>query len=49
MVAMPLLKFANANGIRLGYYEADPPDGKVPVVLCHGWPEIAFSAALRGS
>jgi pimeloyl-ACP methyl ester carboxylesterase len=43
MVGMPPLKFANTNGIRMGYYEAGPADGKVPVILCHGWPEIAFS------
>ena len=43
MIEMPPLKFANTNGIRMGYYEAGPADGKVPVVLCHGWPEIAFS------
>ena len=43
MIEMPPLKFANTNGIRMGYYEAGPADGKTPVVLCHGWPELAFS------
>jgi len=31
------------NGIRMGYYEAGPNSDKPPVILCHGWPEIAFS------
>ena len=40
---MPPLQFAEVNGIRMGYYEAGPRSDKPPVVLCHGWPEIAFS------
>ena len=43
MTDMPLLKFAMTNGIRMGYYEAGPLTDAPPVVLCHGWPEIAFS------
>jgi pimeloyl-ACP methyl ester carboxylesterase len=43
MIDMPPLKFAQTNGIRMGYYEAGPADGRPPVVLCHGWPELAFS------
>ena len=43
MIEMPPLKFADTNGIRMGYYEAGPSDGKVPVIFCHGWPELAFS------
>ena len=43
MIEMPPLKFAATNGIRMGYYEAGPMDAKIPVVLCHGWPELAFS------
>ena len=27
----------------MGYYEAGPTTDKPPVVLCHGWPELAFS------
>jgi non-specific protein-tyrosine kinase len=27
----------------MGYYEAGPKTDKPPVVLCHGWPELAFS------
>jgi non-specific protein-tyrosine kinase len=43
MMKMPPLKFAPTNGIRMGYYEAGPKTDKPPVVLCHGWPELAFS------
>lgn len=43
MIEMPPLKFANTNGIRMGYYEAGPADGRIPMLLCHGWPELAFS------
>ena len=27
----------------MGFYEAGPTTDKPPLVLCHGWPEIAFS------
>jgi len=40
---MPPLRFAAVNGIRMGYYEAGPADDRPPLVLCHGWPELAFS------
>jgi non-specific protein-tyrosine kinase len=43
MIEMPPLQFARTNGIRMGYYEAGPKADRPPVVLCHGWPEIAFS------
>ena len=43
MIEMPPLQFADTNGIRMGFYEAGPKDDHPPVVLCHGWPEIAFS------
>jgi pimeloyl-ACP methyl ester carboxylesterase len=43
MIEMPPLRFAETNGIRMGYYAAGPEDDSVPMVLCHGWPEIAFS------
>src|ERR1051325_6600834 len=39
---MPPPKRASVNGIEIGYYEAGPREG-VPVVLCHGFPELAFS------
>jgi pimeloyl-ACP methyl ester carboxylesterase len=43
MIEMPLLQFAQTNGIRMGYYEAGPVSDRPPMVLCHGWPELAFS------
>jgi pimeloyl-ACP methyl ester carboxylesterase len=43
MIEMPPLQFATTNGIRMGYYEAGPKTDAPPFVLCHGWPEIAFS------
>jgi non-specific protein-tyrosine kinase len=43
MSQMPPLQFADINGIRMGYYEAGPKTDPIPIVLCHGWPEIAFS------
>src|SRR5450631_1659103 len=43
MIEMPPLQFAENNGIRMGYYEAGPKTDTPPVILCHGWPEIAFS------
>jgi pimeloyl-ACP methyl ester carboxylesterase len=43
MIEMPQLEFAQTNGIRMGYYDAGPNTDAPPVVLCHGWPEMAFS------
>ena len=43
MIEMPPLQFAQVNGIRMGYYEAGPKSDKPPLILCHGWPELAFS------
>ena len=39
---MPEPRFADVNGVRLAYYEAGPRGG-IPIVLCHGFPELAFS------
>jgi pimeloyl-ACP methyl ester carboxylesterase len=39
---MPPVQRAQVNGIELAYYEAGPRDG-VPIVLCHGFPELAYS------
>jgi pimeloyl-ACP methyl ester carboxylesterase len=39
---MPPVQYANTNGIRMAYYEAGPRNG-VPIILCHGFPELAFS------
>jgi pimeloyl-ACP methyl ester carboxylesterase len=43
MLEMPPLQFADVNNIRMGYYDAGPKTDALPMVLCHGWPEIAFS------
>ncbi|HXZ89315.1 MAG TPA: alpha/beta hydrolase, partial [Candidatus Binataceae bacterium] len=43
MIEMPPLRLAEINGVRLGFYEAGPASDKPPMVLCHGWPEIAFT------
>jgi pimeloyl-ACP methyl ester carboxylesterase len=43
MIEMPPLQFADVNGIRMGFYEAGPTTDRPPIVLCHGWPEMAFS------
>ena len=42
MIEMPPLQHAQVNGIKMGYYEAGSTSSSVPVILCHGWPEIAF-------
>ena len=34
--------YVETNGIRMAVYEQGPKDG-VPVVMCHGFPEIAYS------
>jgi pimeloyl-ACP methyl ester carboxylesterase len=39
---MPPVKRASVNGIEMAYYEAGPREG-APIVLCHGFPELAFS------
>src|SRR6201989_3477379 len=43
MIEMPPLQYAQTNGIRMAFDEAGPKSDRPPVVLCHGWPEIAFS------
>ena len=43
MLEMPPRQFAEANGVRLAYYDAGPRNDPTPFVLCHGWPEIAFT------
>ena len=40
--SMPPVQFANVNGVRLAYHEAGPRRG-APIVLCHGFPELAYS------
>lgn len=41
----PEPRFIDANGIRLALYErdGDPNRKRPPLILVHGWPEIAFS------
>ncbi len=41
--AMPPVQFADTNGIRMAYYEVGPRGEGVPVIFCHGFPELAFS------
>jgi len=42
MVTFPKPTMIKTNGIDMAVYEAGPKDG-VPVVLCHGFPELAYS------
>ncbi|MDX1580269.1 MAG: alpha/beta hydrolase [Alphaproteobacteria bacterium] len=42
MVDFPEPEFIRTNGIRMAVHTAGPEDG-VPVVLCHGFPELAYS------
>ena len=39
---MPPVQYCETNGIRMAYYEAGPRGG-IPIVFCHGFPELAFS------
>lgn len=39
---MPSFEYVETNGITLKVYTAGPDDG-FPIVLCHGWPELAYS------
>jgi pimeloyl-ACP methyl ester carboxylesterase len=39
---MPPVSYADLGDIRMAYYEAGPRGG-VPIILCHGFPELAFS------
>jgi pimeloyl-ACP methyl ester carboxylesterase len=42
MVAFPEPTMVKTNGIDMAVYEAGPKNG-IPVVLCHGFPELAYS------
>src|SRR5947199_3914514 len=42
MVAFPEPYMVKTNGIDMAVYEMGPKDG-LPVVLCHGFPELAYS------
>ena len=39
---MPKVAYADLGDIQMAYYEVGPREG-VPVILCHGFPELAFS------
>ena len=39
---MPKVAYADLGDINMAYYEVGPRVG-IPVILCHGWPELAFS------
>ena len=41
-MSFPDARLIKTNGIRLAVHEAGPKDG-VPIVLCHGFPELAYS------
>ncbi len=40
---MPPVDYIHTNGIRMAVYEAGPAAQTPPLVLCHGFPELAFS------
>ncbi len=42
MTDFPEPSMIRSNGIEMAVYEAGPKDG-LPVVLCHGFPELAYS------
>ena len=42
MTALPEPTMIKTNGIDMAVYEMGPKDG-IPVVLCHGFPELAYS------
>ena len=40
---MPPVRKASVNGVELAYYEVGPRGQGVPIIFCHGFPELAFS------
>ncbi len=40
---MPPVQHAKVNGIDMAYYEVGPRGKGVPLIFCHGFPELAFS------
>lgn len=40
---MPPVCYADTNGLRMAYYEVGERGRGVPVIFCHGFPELAFS------
>lgn len=43
MTAFPAPTLVRVNGVELEVFEAGRENGGTPVVLCHGWPELAYS------
>jgi pimeloyl-ACP methyl ester carboxylesterase len=43
LTAMPPVQYADVNGLRMAYYEVGPRGVGVPIILCHGFPELAYS------
>jgi pimeloyl-ACP methyl ester carboxylesterase len=43
MITMPPLQYADLPRLRMAYYDAGPTSDAPPLILCHGWPELAFS------
>ncbi len=43
MDSFPEARMIEAGGVRLAIYEAGAASSRPPVVLVHGWPEIAYS------
>ncbi len=41
MIDFPEARMIETNGVQLAVHEAG--QGGIPVLLCHGWPELAFS------
>ncbi|USD68042.1 alpha/beta hydrolase [Vibrio sp. SCSIO 43136] len=39
----PEAKFISVNGINLEVFEAGERNSRKPIILCHGWPELAYS------
>lgn len=42
-MAMPAVQFAELGAIRMAYHDAGEGGGRPPLLLCHGFPETAFS------
>ncbi len=42
-IDFPKPTLISVNGVELEVFEAGPKNGGKPIVLCHGWPEHAFS------
>ncbi|MBI1250448.1 MAG: alpha/beta fold hydrolase [Alphaproteobacteria bacterium] len=43
LAGWPEPRFVQTNGIRMAVYEAGPKTASPPLILCHGFPELAFS------